>query len=78
MRGPQPVDGGQGIDLPAIGQIEGNALGGEDLGVLLELGQQLLGRRLLLGRTQIFAALTNQLAQGLTFGLGLMHGEPLV
>ncbi len=49
LLGPQPVDGGQGVELAVVGQIEGDAFGRQDLGMLLELGNQLLGRLLLLG-----------------------------
>ena len=74
LLGPQPVDGGQGVEFPVVGQIEGDTFGRQDLGMLLELGNQLLGRLLLLGLGQALSALTDELAQGLSFRLGIRHG----
>ena len=69
------MDGRQGIELPVVGQIEGDASGRQDLGMLLEAKDQLLGRRLLLGLTQALSALADELAQALAFGLGIRHGD---
>ena len=44
----------------------------------LELGNQLLGRLLLLGLGQALSALADELAQGLSFRLGIRHGAPLM
>ena len=71
---PEPVNGGQGIEITVIGQVEGDASGPLDLGVFLEARDQLLGRRLLLGLTQALSALADELAQALPFGLGIGHG----